>query len=233
MTPKFNQIDKANRSKSLGNSGANQSSPLLYFYKSLRLVLVFWIILIVAIITYPWLDYWVKTKINQKNNQAIDNALDQGNPSVNLNQKENQVKSEPRFMLKNAVVVINAPIVEGVENENLTQGIGHHPESPWPNQRGNMVLAGHNFDLDAENPYGKVFFDLNQLNLEDEVVIYYYGVKYYYKVITKEVVSPSDTSYFSASDDWLVTFYTCDPPYTDWQRLLFQAKLEKIEYASS
>jgi len=180
---------------------------------------------VLAIITQPWLDYWVKSSIKQNNKQTLGEnsvTVPEVKSSANVNEK-------PFFLLKNAEVAISAPIVEGIDKEALKTGIGHHPDSVWPNQKGNVVLAGHNVDLDAENEYGKVFISLRLVNIGDEVIINDRGKIYHYQVFKKETVSPEDTSLFGKSDEWLLTFYTCDPPYTDWKRLVLQAKLARIE----
>ncbi len=194
-----------------------------YFYKSLQVVLAVWIFTILAITVQPWLDYWVKSSINKQT--LGENSLVLPSPSSStLSEYGNAL-----FSLKNSQVEINAPIVEGIDETALKQGIGHHPDSVWPKDRGNVVLAGHNVDLDAENPYGKVFISLRLVNVGDEVTIIDRGKTYHYQVVNKATVSPDDTSLFGQTDDWILTFYTCDPPYTDWKRLVLQAKLIKIE----
>lgn len=197
-----------------------------YFYKALQMVFSFWIVTILAIMTQPWLDYWVKSTINKNSSSQV---LSQ-NTSLPLEIIGTQKAEQPtRFVLKNAKIDINAPIVEGIDQEALKRGIGHHPDSAWPDKKGNIVLAGHNFDLDAENPYGKIFISLRLVDVGDEVTLEYQGKIYHYQVFKKETVSPKDESLFGQMDDWILTFYTCDPPYTDWKRLVLQAKLVKIE----
>lgn len=199
--------------------------PFFYFFKSLQVVLSIWIFTVLVITVEPWADYWVKSSIKQKNKQTLgENSLTTPLPNSPGIKYEKAL-----FSLKNAEVDIKAPIVEGVDEASLKQGIGHHPDSVWPSQKGNIVLAGHNLDLDAENEYSKIFISLRLVNIGDEVIIADRGKKYHYQVFKKEIISPEDTSFFGQSDDWILTFYTCDPPYTDWKRLVFQAKLVKIE----
>ena len=197
----------------------------LYFYKSLQIVLTFWIVTILAITTQPWLDYWVKSSIKSQTNPSQilgQNVTNSDTPGVSET-------GQSSFYLKNQKIEIDASIVEGIDEEALKQGIGHHPDSVWPNEKGNVVLAGHNFDLDADNPYSKVFISLRLVEINDEVIIEYQGKTYTYQVFKKETVKPDDTTLFGKSDEWLLTFYTCDPPYTDWKRLVVQARLVKIE----
>ena len=195
------------------------------FYKSLQIALTVWIVTVAAIITQPWLDLWFKSLIFKTDNSQV-----MGQSTVEpATQAVSETDQKVEFHFKNAKVEINAPIVEGIDKDALKTGIGHHTDSVWPNQKGNVVLAGHNYDLDAENPYREVFISLRLVDVGDEVTIDYQGKTYHYQVFKKETASSSDNSLFSFSDEWLLTFYTCDPPYTDWKRLVLQAKLERIE----
>ena len=202
-----------------------KKSPYFYFFKSAQIVISAWIVTVVAITATPWLDYYVKTSINH-NEQVLGDQAPAETVAATPEAVTNVVAT---FSLKNSKIEIKAPIIEGIGEDSLKMGIGHHPESVWPGVKGNVVLAGHNTDLDAENPYARVFLNLRNVSIGDQVVINYRNKNYYYKVFKNQTVAPSDTSLFQNSDDWMLTFYTCDPPYTDWKRLVFQAKLEKIE----
>lgn len=177
-----------------------------------------------AIMTQPWLDYWVKSQIRKTDYRPQPTAQD-----VLGTDSSDTVNNSAVFKLKNSAIDVEAPIVEGIEKESLKNGIGHHPDTVWPNEKGNVVLAGHNFDLDPENQYGQIFMELRKVDIGNQVIIEYQGKNYYYEVFKKETIASDDISLFGQSDEWLLTFYTCEPPYTDWKRLVYQAKLTKIE----
>src|SRR3990172_2663962 len=191
-----------------------------FFFKAAEVVLAFWIVTVLAIVTNPWLDYWVKSVI--KNKTPTQEVMGQSDHNSIVTSAD-----QPIFYLKNNNVEIKAPIVEGIDETSLTKGIGHHPDSVWPDIKGNVVLAGSNFELDAENPYGQVFRNLRDVNIGDEVQIFFNGKNYIYDIFKREIIKPDDISLFGKTDEFLLTFYTCDPPYTDWKRLVFQAKLSK------
>lgn len=205
------------------------SFNMLYFYRSLRIVFGIWVILLFTIITYPWADYYIKKKING-NQQVMGARSQKALPVIEAKPSAATVtKNAPIFYLKKGDLEIKAPIVEGTTDENLKNGIGHHTDTVWPNEKGNVVLAGHSFSLDAENPYSEVFARLRELEIGDQVTITYLNKKYIYKIFARETVAAKDTFLFSQSEKWQLTFYTCDPPKTDWRRLVFQAELIKIE----
>lgn len=229
MKINIDTISKVAKKKTLTSPVKNPApsgKKWLYFYKALQVVLTFWMVTVLAIITQPWLDYWVKSAIKREAGwQPM--AIDYSQSAIGGASTEE--KQTAQFQLENARVNIKAPIVEGIDEEALKKGIGHHPDSVWPDKKGNVVLAGHNYDLDAENSYSRVFISLRLVDVNDEVSINYQGKKYIYQVFKKETVSSKDTSLFGQTDEWLLTFYTCDPPYTDWKRLVLQAKLMRIE----
>lgn len=240
MALDFDPIHKADKSRFLHRQERSRANPAalhqpsayFYFYKSLRIVLIIWIIIVFTVSVYPWLDYWVKTKIEKtvasQYSQIMGTSIlkNQGNE---FNIDSSSASLTGKFLLAKEGLNIDAPIVEGIDESNLAKGIGHHPNSVWPNQRGNVILAGHNFDLDTENPYGQVFLNLRSVEINDKVTILYRGAKYNYTIFRKETVSADDQTYFQDTDDWRLTFYTCDPPHTDWRRLVLQAKLDTVE----
>lgn len=209
-------------------SSKNPAKHWPFFYKSLQIVLSVWIVTVLAIISQPWLDYWVKSRIKPTDYRLQTTANIQGTSDSAVDGSQSSV-SEGQFHLHNGKVDIEAPIIEGTQKENLEQGIGHHTDTPWPNEKGNVILAGSNFELDPDNPYGKIFISLRLVDVGDEVTIDYQDKTYTYQVFKKETVKPDDTTLFGQTDEWLLTFYTCDPPYTDWKRLVLQARLTKIE----
>lgn len=201
--------------------------PLYYFYQSLRVVLVMWILMLVVVIVAPWANYFVKSRINNQNQQVLGAQTPVESPIIKP--KTIPVLSPPTFSLKKGDLEIKAPIIEGITEEDLTKGLGHHPDSVWPNVKGNAVIAGHSFSLDAENKYGQVFANLRDVEIGDQVSVTYQNKKYTYKVFKKETTPAKDMSLMGKADAWQLTFYTCDPPKTDWRRLVFQAELVKIE----
>lgn len=205
------------------------SFNMFYFYRSLRVVMGIWIFLLCAIIVYPWVDYYIKKKINKPQQVLGVQTLPSSSFTPIAVKPTIAAETTPTFNLKKGELEINTPIVNGISDEDLKKGIGHHQDSVWPNQKGNVVLAGHSFSLDADNPYSEVFSRLRELEIGDQVTINYLGKKYIYKIFKREKVSPQDISLFGKTDNWQLTFYTCDPPKTDWYRLVFQAELIEIK----
>jgi len=73
-----------------------------------------------------------------------------------------------------------------------------------------------------------VFYLLDELETNDEIYIFYNGVKYSYRIFDKMVVSSKETSYIDYKDEnkQIMILQTCWPVGTNWKRLLVLA--EKI-----
>jgi sortase A len=70
-----------------------------------------------------------------------------------------------------------------------------------------------------------VFYLLYKLEIDDEIDVYYKGVRYKYRVTGKEIVDPSQTQYLTRKTDTeFLTLQTCWPPGTIAKRMLIFAE---------
>lgn len=116
---------------------------------------------------------------------------------------------------------VDAPVVEGDDWEQLKKGVGHHISSANPGERGNCVLSGHN------DVFGEVFRRLEDLELEDEVIVYTGVQPYRYVVKTKRIVEPTDVSVMYPTTKPVLTLITCHPYLVDTHRLVVVAELSE------
>ena len=120
---------------------------------------------------------------------------------------------------------LNLPIYEGITSNNLTKGVAHMENTSLPNGDLNThsILAGHTGISQAE-----IFDNLNELEIDDEFYISFYGNTTKYKVIEEKIVLPDDTSSLKVEDNrCLVTLVTCTPKTVNTHRLLVTG--EKVE----
>lgn len=110
-------------------------------------------------------------------------------------------------------------VVEGVSRDDLKKGPGHYPGTPLPGQVGNAAIAGH------RTTYGAPFFDLDQLDVGDEIFALTLRGEYHYEVYQKLVVSPTDTWVVDNTPDAQLTLTTCNPKYSARERLVIKARL--------
>lgn len=132
----------------------------------------------------------------------------------------------------NAHVIPNIdPFDEPSYQRALTRGVAHAKGTSFPGENGNIFLFAHSsVDFYEALKYNSIFYLISKLEKNDEVILFYNGREYKYKVSEKKTVNPSDVSYLS-TDYKLQTsnliLMTCWPPGTTLNRLLIIASLSK------
>jgi len=124
-------------------------------------------------------------------------------------------------------VKVKAPIVNGITDDKLDQGVGRHKTTALPGEYGNMVLSGHRWKF-GDNPAYRVFEDLDKLKNGDKIVVHYGTKVFEYEVYEQGTVRPNKKGgkeILKKTDDKILTLYTCTPKYTAFKRLYYRAKL--------
>ena len=109
----------------------------------------------------------------------------------------------------------------------LAQGVAHAKGSLLPGQEGNVFIFAHSTDtpLNASR-YNAVFYLLNKLEKDEEILVYYQQQKYVYKVMEKKIVAPEKLAdYLKTLRGETLTLQTCYPPGTTLKRLIVTARL--------
>jgi LPXTG-site transpeptidase (sortase) family protein len=98
-------------------------------------------------------------------------------------------------------------------DEVLNEYVWHrYPERGDPVNGGNMILSAHRFELGwspGETRRKSPFYNINKLNLGDEVLVYYEGNTYKYEVIELKTVTPTSIEIEAPSDEHILTIYSC------------------------
>lgn len=124
-------------------------------------------------------------------------------------------------------MLLDQPILEGPVAQTykiLDKGIWRWPRGSTPDKGGNTVLIGHRFTY--TNPRG-VFYYLNKVSIGDEIGVFWNSKEYLYKVVTINVVPPTDTAIEDASAQAELTVFTCTPLLLPKDRLVVVADLEQ------
>jgi sortase A len=129
-------------------------------------------------------------------------------------------------------------ILEGTEEEQLSQGPGHYVDSAMPGEEGNVGLAGHRVGK------GSPFLELDAMQPGDPIVVETADNWFVYRVLADddpsgipgmqivpptavEVVSPTPNAAPSAAPSGsYLTLTTCHPRYSARQRLVIHARLD-------
>jgi sortase A len=143
---------------------------------------------------------------------------------------------DPVGFVKIDEIGVNKVVVQGTDRDELKKGPGHYPATPLPGQVGNAAIAGH------RTTYGAPFFDLDKLEVGDEIVATTLVGPYTYEVKWIHVVKPTDVWVAGPVEGWAghtppglvvdpsqawLTLTTCNPKYSARERLIVHALLKE------
>lgn len=123
-----------------------------------------------------------------------------------------QYKSN-NWRIKIEKIHLDAPIIEGTENEILRRAVGHFQNtSTW---NGNVVLAAHNRGYKYN-----YFQEIKKLELGD-IITYQtvYGEKQY-KVVSNKVIQETDWSCLENTNENKITLITCEENKREYRRCI-------------
>lgn len=177
-------------------------------------------------IAYIFFWWWFFQGKNVAIGEPLDNQNIQGSVSIENDEDAyvTEVLGDFRIAINTQNLTITAPIVEGVTDADLAMGVGHHKTTAVPGLSGNVVLSGHRWKF-GDNPYFKVFEDLDQLHNGDHVTVHYNNRDFVYEVYESMIVDDDAIEIFEPTSEPTLTLYTCTPKYTAFKRLVFRARL--------
>jgi sortase A len=133
------------------------------------------------------------------------------------------VEGDPIGLIEIPRIGVSEYLVAGVRTEDLRKGPGHYPTTPLPGELGNAAIAGH------RTTYGSPFFDLDQLQPGDEIIVTMLGdSRFVYRVTESVVVTPADYDVVLTDDPDIavLTLTTCHPQYSARERLIISSVLD-------
>lgn len=121
----------------------------------------------------------------------------------------------------------NEIVVAGVQTSDLKRGPGHFPDTPLPGQLGNSAIAGH------RTTYGSPFFNVDKLEVGDEITATTLNGRYTYQVTGQQVVASSEYCVVATTDSTVatLTLTSCHPKYTAQKRIVIFSELVASESA--
>lgn len=117
---------------------------------------------------------------------------------------------------------VDSAIFEGGE-EMLNQGVWHLPRTSTPDQGGNTVLSAHRWLYKPPDP--RTFWNIDKIEVGDEVYVKWQDKEYTYRVISTEVVTPDRVDILRPTKEPILTFFSCTPLYSTSHRLVVKAEL--------
>lgn len=121
---------------------------------------------------------------------------------------------------------ISGEVFDGEDSTTLLKGIWHFPLSTAPGERGNSVFIAHRYQKIP--PATDTFFNLDKVKVGDKIIISQNTGNYNYTVTETKIVERNDRTIMMPTSDYRITLITCTPLWTDLQRLVVVAKLDKV-----
>lgn len=112
--------------------------------------------------------------------------------------------------------------LENIFMKELEDWVVRYPWSTRPGKDWNTFIFGHSSNYPwVKWDYNDVFANLNKLEYQDEVIVYYGQEKYTYKIREKKVITPGQTNILKRNKNKdEITLMTCWPVWTTLNRLI-------------
>lgn len=124
-------------------------------------------------------------------------------------------------------ISLNVAFVQGVEPSDLAKGPGHYTGTPLPGEGGNVVIAGH------RTTHLAPFWALDALRPGDQIVLRTRRGTFVYDVKWARVVSPTSWWVVGPTKRPSLTLTTCNPRFSQRQRLVVRAVLVSVSVSPS
>ena len=122
---------------------------------------------------------------------------------------------------------LNHLTYEGIELSTIDYGPSHWPGTAMPGQDGNTVFPGHRVTHDHP------FFDIDLIQIGDQVTFVNETGRYTYEVTDHFVVNADETWIADQTDTPTMTIFGCHPKHSAKQRYVVKGKLINSERAYS
>jgi len=99
---------------------------------------------------------------------------------------------------------ISVVVIEGSASTTLRRAVGHIRGTALPGQRGNIGISGHRDTF---------FRPLRNIRKDDVITLTTLDGEYRYRVVSTDIVMPSDVSVLDSDGREILTLVTCHPFY--------------------
>lgn len=139
---------------------------------------------------------------------------------------------DPAFSLVIPKIEAKAKIIANVDSSNkaayfqaLKLGVAHAAGSSFPGRGETIWLFAHSTDAPWNiTRLNAVFYLLKDLEVEDQVIVFFNGQRFNYRVVEKKIVAPTETDFLVNEGKEKLVLQTCWPPGTTLKRLIVLAK---------
>ena len=177
----------------------------------------------------PNIDWQDFEAVKEKTEEIISRLPEAKDEDIVLPDKKHLPQAEYSVSPNRVIIAkigVNAPIVDSVNGDYaLSLGSWRLPESSTPDKGGNTVITGHRFKYLP--PSNLTFYLFHKLEIGDIVSVIWQGQQYYYRIKQIKVVAATDFSILEPTTQPILTMFTCDPIYSQKNRLVVIGELIK------
>lgn len=148
-------------------------------------------------------QYIEETKIVDIDYPAIEEEQEEIKESKT---EEKQVELDYKAILEIPSINLKRGLVESTKDfKSINYAISIDNSSNYPNTSGNFILYAH-----SGNAYYSYFKNLGKVNIGDDVLVYYQGIKYFYNIYKiYEIDKTGSMNIIRPTDEKIITLLTC------------------------
>lgn len=158
--------------------------------------------------------------VNEQPEEIVKTDQSENTTKENYNITYTAILEIPKISLKRGVV-------DSTKNfKSINYAISVDNSSQYPNENGNFILYSH-----SGNSNIAFFNRLNNLELNDNIYVYYNGIKYRYSVRNKyDIEKTGKAKVISRKDDKYITLITCDQSKKGFQIVIEGKLVDEVNY---
>ncbi len=182
--------------------------------------------------------YFIYTYMNnQSEKEEINNYIENTKIIEDVVKEPEEVIEEKKEVKKqeiNYTAILEIPsinlkrgVVNSTKNFNsINYAISVDKNSNYPDSNGNFILYAH-----SGNSSIAYFKNLNKVNINDKVYVYYIGVKYQYQIFNKyDIEKTGKAKIISSNENKYITLITCNQSKKNHQIVLVGKFIEATNY---
>lgn len=133
----------------------------------------------------------------------------------------------PTIGLVTPLVIGSSTNISALEKD-LDKGVVYYPGSVLPGEKGQIIILGHSAPPNWPHiKHDWVFTDIEDLNVGEQIILYFNNTQYTYRIIDKKVIQKGEEIRANGLDatNNILTIVSCWPPGKDYKRMTVQAEL--------
>ena len=176
--------------------------------------------------------------LNKKYEDDMNDYIDETSQIVD--KEEESIIEEPQEEKKETTSNITYTAVLEIPKINLKRGVVNNTKnfrsinyaisvdnsSKYPNENGNFILYSH-----SGNSSIAFFNKLYKVDKDDDIYVYYNGIKYHYKVVKKyDIEKTGKAKVISSKSDKYITLITCNQSRNGYQIVIEGKIMDEENY---